>query len=190
MRKALVKANISSRTDIRYGLYRIIAAQQGKECRAVAYLGDKQRMSTSGNSVDEAVLEIQRLIDERMARLSEDRASGIPGTEEFLDAFESIRKDVSPQLAQVLRLHCSRTGCTATFAELARLVNLSPTSVEAEYARLGRQLGTLLSFRPAPNWLDRSLAGILVLAAPLDEQDIRSPFQLRQPVAAALAAFF
>jgi hypothetical protein len=190
MRKPASTAVISSRIDIRYGLYRIIARQQGKECRAVAYLGDKQRMSFSGDGVDEAVSEIRRLLDERTARLSADRMSGVPGAEEFLDAFESIRKDLPPHLSRVLRLHCSRPGHAATFSDLARLSGLSTTATEAEYARLGRQLGTLLSFRPAPNWLDRSLAAILVLANPLGEQDVRSPFELRPPVVAALSSLF
>lgn len=186
-RQKVISAS-KSRIDTRYGLYRIIAGQHVQECRAIAYLGDRQRFIISASNVDEAVREVQRLIDERTARASENRDAGVPCMEEFLDALETIRKDLSPQLIKALRLHCNRREYKATFAELARLVNLSVASVEAEYARLGTQVGTLLTFRPAPKWLDRSFAGILVLAVPTGEHDIHSPFCLSKPFADAIAA--
>jgi hypothetical protein len=118
-------AQPNGRIDMQYGLYRLIAGRQGKEYRAIAYLGNKPRKSTSGNSVEEAVRELQKIIDDRVTRLSETRLANIPSAEEFRDAFESIREEITERQVHLLRLHRQRPGGVASFSDLSRFVDLA-----------------------------------------------------------------
>lgn len=190
MKNARATAQSNGRIDIQCGLYRIIAGLQGKEHRAIAYLGGKQRASVSGNTVDDAIRTLEKILKERVVRLREARIDDLPSAEEFLDAFESIRNEITERQLRLLRAHRRHPDVVASLSDLATAEDLSAAAAEAAYARLGKRLGTLLEFSPAPNTLGPTLAGILVLAMPEAEQDLHSPLRLRTPVVQALDAFF
>lgn len=189
MKNARANAQSNGRIDIQCGLYRIIAGLQGNEHRAIAYLGGKQRASVSGNTVDDAIKSLEKILEERVVRLREARIDDLPSAEEFLDAFESIRNEVTERQLRLLKAHRRYPEAVASLSDLARDEDLSTAAAEAAYARLGKRLGKLMEFSPAPNTLGPTLAGILVLAMPEAEQDLQSPLRLRAPVMQALDAF-
>jgi hypothetical protein len=186
--KAKAGTGASERIELQHGLYRIIGARQGDEFRSIGYLGKKPKMSATSISVADAISEVQRQIDDRMAHLRGQRSGDVPCADEFLDGLEAIREKITATQLRILHLHRRHPRGAASLSKLARFV--SDADPETEYVRLGRTLGRVLKFAPAPKWLDRSLAAILVIATPDRERDVRARLRLRDPFVAALEAFF
>jgi hypothetical protein len=176
----------SQRSDIDYGLYRIIAGEQAKSFKAIAYVGMRKIAETTGDNADAAINSLKAFLDVRAAKRKQERETGVPSSAEFKEALEALRPSMPQQLIDILFTHRRLPDDTAAMLQLVRISSAwTPAVMEVEYARLGRKISRLLEFSPLANGIEPQLMPIVVLATPKGSVHTRT-WKLRPQVAAAL----
>lgn len=104
---------VSERIDHMYGRYRIIAGFMGEEYHAYAYTGSRVIHKSIGSDPDQTTQELHDFIHKHMQDLLDKRGEdGVPCAEEYREAIESMRDDVSKQQITVLKAHAEKPGDT------------------------------------------------------------------------------
>jgi hypothetical protein len=181
-----MRKNQAQRIDIKHGLYRIIAGQQGKSFKAIAYVGMRKVAETSEENADKAIESLKALLDAKTAKRKEERKQEVPSSAEFQDALEALRASMPRNLMNILLTHRRLPDNTGTMLQLARISSAwTPTVMGVEYARLGRKISRLLGFSPVAKGLEPHLIPIVVFATPKGSVN-KGIWKLRPQFVAAL----
>lgn len=129
------------------------------------------------------------MLDQHIDRLVQDRVDGVPSEAEFREALLALDAVEPTETMRLLIEHSRLPGGVATMGDLVRRSSRDEDSAVTDYARLGREVGTMLNFAPGPDGLERSLAPLLTFSVLETSSDGASVKQrLRPEVLAALGA--
>lgn len=181
---------MNERLDIRYGPYRLVAASYKGSFQAVAFLGRLEALRVSGESLVEAMADLQVKIEANRAALFAARGDGEPSAEEYAVAIEGQRWELSSLGYAMLLRHARIPDRKISIEELARACRAEPDHGHKSYAQLARTLGDALAFRPRDKVIprDRALLSICTPGKPVSGQ--ASVWTLREGVARALTENF
>lgn len=188
MKQATVKTRSPERIDRTYARYRIVAGAWNGECEARAFAGSHIVLSVAGDTVDQAVETLEARLDARLAAFLEAREDG-PSEAEYAEALYALGPDLSAGQRSLLRAHMTRPGHSVALSGLDAITRCgSVDMVATEYARLGRLIGTFLSFKPKDPDLGRKLLPLLVFMTTEDAASQSGVWVLRPAFALALSA--
>lgn len=108
---------MNERMDVRYGPYRLVAASYKGDFQAVAYLGRQETLRVSGQSLVEAMADLQVRIEANRAAQLAARGDGEPSPEEYRTALEGYRRLVSPDALTMLHQHASLPDHRSTISD-------------------------------------------------------------------------
>lgn len=143
-----------SRSDFIYRGSRIIAVNISGKTTARAFLGKKCLAEAHGEDIQEAVLEVKSIIDNRI----QSRPGGIPTVEEYEYALSALREEISHGHLEMLKAHFAsraddasgkfedRTMTTEQLAEAAHYDGYEAANLQ--YGLLGRRVAELLDYQP------------------------------------------
>lgn len=176
----------TSRIDIAYKYYRIIAGEQDGACRAIAYIGMRRVAESRGDTIDGAVTSVRSGLEALAKERRLERRDGVPTAVEFKEALEFLQPGIPTPLLDILSAHRRRPQQRATVQQLASLrVGWNADEIEAECAKLGRKLSKLVEFLPRTSELNKALLPMLVIAVP-DEGIGGVGWRLRPEITEAL----
>ncbi|GAB5427248.1 MAG: hypothetical protein Devi2KO_07070 [Devosia indica] len=181
---------MKERLDIRYGPYRLVAASYRGSFQAVAFLGRQETLRVGGESLVEAMADLQVKLQADRAALFAARGDGEPSAEEYAVAIEGQRWELSSLGYAMLLRHARIPDRKTSIEELARACRAEPDHGHKSYVQLARTLGDALAFRPREKALprDRALLSICTLEKPASGQ--ASIWTLREGVSRALTENF
>lgn len=84
---------VAGRIEREYRLYRVVAGEVGKTCKAVAYLGMEgipPVEAVEASSVDEAVSLMKDVLEARLATMRLERRDGVPSAAEFREVLAAL----------------------------------------------------------------------------------------------------
>lgn len=177
---------MNERLDIRYGPYRLVAASYKGSFQAVAFLGRQETLRVSGESLVEAMADLQVKLEANRAALFAARGEGEPSAEEYATAIEGQRSVLSSVGYAMLLRHLRMPACRATLDELALACRVDLDHGHKAYTQLARALGDALAYRPRDKAIprDRALLSICTIEKSVTGQsDI---WTLRESFARAL----
>lgn len=177
---------MNERMDVRYGPYRLVAASYKGDFQAVAYLGRQETLRVSGQSLVEAMADLQVRIEANRAAMLAARGDGEPSPEEYRTALEGYRRLVSPDALTMLHQHASLPDHRSTISELARSCRLDADAAHKACTQLARLVGDALTFRPVDKSVSRDRA--LLSLCTIDPGEHDNQWVLRRGVVAALNA--
>ncbi len=150
----------SVRKDLKYRRYRILAAQVGGTCRAIAYAGNRKIAAIEGETQEAAVDALKIVLDTRDRDQFRARRDGVPTAEEYREAFQAIAQSITKAQLAMLKAHYHATADrnlanvpdrTLGTEELALAAGYpNHTTVNLQYGKLGRRLAEYLNYSP-PN---------------------------------------
>ncbi|MFN3828346.1 MAG: hypothetical protein ACK4NR_12070 [Micavibrio sp.] len=139
-----------------------------EQFHAYAYTGSRVIKKFSGDDQNTVVQQLKEALHEHMEELKNRRdADGVPCTEEYREAIESIKDEVSQKQIALLKIHARKSGNKITIKDLMHEAGCN-TLGEADslYARVGRTLSIFLDFKPQAEELPLPLKAINVIAIP------------------------
>lgn len=152
------------RQDVRYGIYRIIAAEQHGEGKAVSYLGKKTVLTVAGDSAEQAMENAKAKLDERMREFRARRTRDVPSTAEYEEALRAILPQFTEKLTLVLATHADFPNSETTVEELARRSNSDTETIVEQYMWLGKRIANLLGYSPSDKSVGQAWLPILSIA--------------------------
>lgn len=177
---------MNERLDIRYGPYRLVAASYKGSFQAVAFLGRQETMRVSGESIVEAMADLQVRLEADRAALLAARGDSEPSAEEYAVAIEGQRWVLSSVGYAMLLRHLRMPACRATLDELARACHADPDDGHKAYTQLARSLGDALAYRPRDKAIPRDRALLSICTAEKSVTGQANIWTLRESVARAL----
>ena len=159
---------VLERLDYYYGRYRIISGFMNEEFHAYAYTGSRVIRKFSGSNQDTIVQQLKDALHEHMEDLKSRRGEdGVPCAEEYREAIESMKDEISQKQVALLKIHARTQGNKITIKDLMRDAGCDTLEeADALYARVGRTLSIFLDFKPQAEELPLPLKSIHVIAIP------------------------
>lgn len=102
-----------------YRRYVIRTLAAGGKVRARAFLGSRAVGDAEGRLLEDALRNMRTLLDERDARHRGAREDGVPTTDEFLDAFARLDRQIGEHHWLMLKALLAAPGRTLTATEIA-----------------------------------------------------------------------
>jgi hypothetical protein len=143
-----MRMQMNERLDIRYGPYRLVAASYKGRFQAVAFLGRQETLRVGGESLVEAMADLQVKIEANRAAMVAARGDGEPSEQEYATAVQGQRSVVRGLGYTLLLRHARMPGYRASIDELARACQADPEDGDKAYTQLSRALGDALAYRP------------------------------------------
>ncbi len=145
--KTSSKQAISDRIEREYRLYRIVAGDLGKVCKAVAYLGmggAPAIEAVEAASVDEAISSMEDILAARLNSMREQRRDGIPTAVEFREALAALPAGLRESVRSFQIERLDPTGQTSALAVMALRAKSDIPSVLEDLRKAARKLAELL----------------------------------------------
>lgn len=179
---------MNERIDIPYGPFRLVAATYRGVPQAVAFLGRLEKHRVNGDSLEEALADLQLLLEKDKTTRATLRIEGIPTANEYAEAVLGLRNYLSEETKSLVRAHLKMPELTASLSDLARATKCDRDTARRLYSSFGRLLGNALEFHPKVPPASRLERGLAAFCLPIDEAAHEQRWQLRNEVAIALAA--
>lgn len=155
----------TARVEFMDGIYKIVACHWQGQYVANAHAGRRRIEQVTGDSIDAALAELKRLLQQRKLNFQACRKGGVPCADEYRDALENYGANLSEPLRSALRGHAARPDRTASIRALSVRLHTSPKELERGYAKLGSAISKGLSFRlSAADFSARSILSFATVA--------------------------
>lgn len=181
---------MNERIDIPYGPFRLVAATYKGVPQAVAFLGRLEKHRVNGASLEEALADLQVIVDQDRTTRAHIRADGVPSANEYGEAVLGLRNYLSDETKNLVRAHLRMPDLEASLSDLARTTKLDRDTARRLYSAFGRLLGNALDFHPKVPAAVRLERGLATFCVPIEEVEDEQLWRLRSEVAIPLAAQF